>query len=81
MICCKFGVAILEDISKKEYNPNVAIEYGFMRALNKRVLLLAESNFQYDRVDIVGKLRESFDISNIKKTIENPIKKWVQEIS
>jgi hypothetical protein len=46
MICCKFGVAILETISEQEYNPNVALEYGFMRALDKRVLFLADKGFQ-----------------------------------
>ena len=32
MFCCKYGVHILEDIMADEFNPNVALEYGFMRA-------------------------------------------------
>lgn len=32
MICCKYGIALLENVSKQEYNPNAAIEYGFMQA-------------------------------------------------
>ena len=43
MLCCKYGVAVLEDRLKDEFNPNVALEYGFMRALDKPVLLLADT--------------------------------------
>ena len=55
MLCCKQGIAILENYSKQEYNPNVGIEYGFMRALDKRVLLLTDEEFPSERADIVGK--------------------------
>jgi hypothetical protein len=42
MIGCKFGIAVLENILQDEFNPNVALEYGFMRALGKPTLLLKE---------------------------------------
>lgn len=80
MICCNQGIAVLENKSKDEYNPNVAIEYGFMRALDKRALLLAEKSFPRARADVVGKLREKFDIDDIKMSISNPIEKWIEEI-
>jgi hypothetical protein len=80
MICCKFGIAILENVSQHEYNPNVALEYGFMRALDKRVLLLADKGFPKPRVDVVGKLREHFDINDIKESIKTPLEKWVREL-
>lgn len=79
MICCKQGISILENIAKPEYNPNVAIEYGFMRALDKRVLLLADKDFPTDRADIVGKIRETFDIGEVD-TIKSPIDKWIKEL-
>jgi hypothetical protein len=80
MICCKFGIAILEDRVADEFNPNVALEYGFMRALNKPVLLLAEVGFRNLRADIIGTLREQFDITDIKGTIKAPIETWLKEI-
>ena len=80
LICCKFGVAILENISEEEYNPNVALEYGYIRALDKRVLLLADNGFPKPRADVVGKLREHFDIDNIKESIKTPLEKWVREL-
>lgn len=80
MICCKYGIAILEDRIRDEFNPNVAIEYGFMRALNKPTLLLADVGFRNLRADIIGTLREEFDITNIKETIREPVEKWLKEL-
>ncbi|MCH9657472.1 hypothetical protein K0U27_02045 [archaeon] len=81
MLCCKQGIAVLEKESKLEFNPNVAIEYGFMRALNKRALLLADKKFPKDRADIVGKLRSTFTIEKPESSIRTPIEKWIKEIS
>ena len=80
MICCKFGIAILEDRVVNEFNPNVALEYGFMRALNKPALLLTDVGFRNLRADIIGTLRESFDIIKIRETIKAPIEKWLKEV-
>jgi hypothetical protein len=81
MNCCKYGIAILEDRVANEFNPNVAIEYGYMRALNKPVLLLADTGFRNLRADIIGTLREQFDITDIKGTIDNPINIWLKELN
>lgn len=81
MICCKYGIAILEDRIKDEFNPNVALEYGFMRALNKPVLLLADTGFRNLRADIIGTLRETFDITDIDGTIHPPIQKWLRDLN
>jgi hypothetical protein len=80
MNCCSKGIAILEDRIANEFNPNVAIEYGFMRALNKPVLLLADSGFRNLRADVIGTLREEFDITDIEGTIREPIERWIAEL-
>ena len=81
MICCKFGIAILEDRIADEFNPNVALEYGFMRALSKPVLLLADTGFRNLRADIIGTLREHFDITEIPRTIRPPVERWLKELN
>lgn len=81
MNCCRYGIAILEDRIVNEFNPNVALEYGFMRALNKPVLLLADTGFRNLRADIIGTLREHFNITDIKGTIDNPINRWLAELN
>ena len=80
MVCCKIGIAILEDRIADEFNPNVALEYGFMRGLNKRALLLADTGFRNLRADVIGTLRETFDITDIEGTIKMPVERWLQEI-
>jgi nucleoside 2-deoxyribosyltransferase len=79
MLCCSRGIAILEDRVADEFNPNVAIEYGFMRALNKPALLLADKAFRNLRADIVGTLRETFDLTDIEATIPLAIERWLRD--
>lgn len=78
MLCCSFGVAVLEDRAKDEFNPNVALEYGFMRALDKRTLLLVDRGFSNLRADVIGTLRESFDIADLAGTLSAPVERWIR---
>lgn len=78
MFACHYGLAVLEDVTGSELNPNVALEYGFMRALGKSVLLLQEEKFTHIRADIAGTLpryfqmRESIlDIGSVRSAIQN----------
>jgi len=80
MLCCKYGVAVLEDRAKDEFNPNVALEYGFMRALDKRTLLLTDRGFRNLRADIVGTVRQQFDITDLAGTLTAPIERWIHDL-
>jgi hypothetical protein len=80
MLSCKYGIAVLEDRVKDEFNPNVALEYGFMRALGKPVLLLKDEGFRNLRADIIGTLHESFDLLDIPGTMGPPITRWVHDL-
>jgi hypothetical protein len=80
MICCKYGIAVLENIMQDEFNPNVALEYGFMRALGKPTLLLREKRFK-PRADILGTLWADFDILEIETSVASAIERWVGDLS
>jgi hypothetical protein len=62
IIGSKYGIAVLEDEVAQELNPNVALEYGFMKALDHPVALLRSSGFEHGRADLSGKLSKDFDI-------------------
>lgn len=62
MLGCKYGVALLEDRVEDAFNPNIALEYGFMRALGRDVALLREQNFKHTRADVIGTLAKSFTV-------------------
>jgi hypothetical protein len=79
MQCCSRGIAVLEDIIVEEFNPNVALEYGFMRGLGKPVLLLKERRF-HPRADILGTLWEEFDILRLDQTVPTAIDRWLNDI-
>jgi hypothetical protein len=80
MFCCKYGIAVLEDILVDEFNPNVALEYGFMRALGKPTLLLKEKRFK-PRADILGTIWEEFDILDFENSINEAINRWLNDIN
>lgn len=79
MLGCQFGLAVLEDRGANEMNPNVALEYGFMKALNKEVGLLREQSFKHDRADLLGKLVKPFTIQEGLVLDEGSLKRAIQD--
>jgi TIR domain len=82
IIGSKYGIAILEDEVAAELNPNVALEYGFMKALDHPVALLQWSRFQHVRADLSGKLARTFDIKKgvlHKASLRKAVGDWLRE--
>lgn len=79
MFGCQFGLAILEDRGANEMNPNIALEYGFMKAMNREVGLLREEGFKHDRADLIGKLVKPFRITDGFDLDEGSLQKAVQD--
>ena len=79
MLGCSKGIAILEDKVRPDFNPNIGIEYGFMKALNKPVLVLADKDFQRISADLSGIIRQRFDLNN-PITVKKPIEDWLSEV-
>src|SRR5207244_2650331 len=52
LLGCRQGVAIVEDRYLSELNPNVAMEWGWMRSMGKPVLFLLENGFSHFRADL-----------------------------
>jgi len=84
MLGCRYGIAVLESKYKDEFNPNVALEYGFMNALGREVILLIEESFKHRRADIVGTLGKTFKLSGkpgeMKKSVAEAIDSWMIDI-
>jgi hypothetical protein len=60
LLCCGHGVAIVEDKCRVELNPNVTMEWGWMRAFKKNVLFLVENDFKHLRADESGIIQAAF---------------------
>jgi len=67
MLASRFGVAVFEEIDTRDYNPNIAIELGFMIALGRSCL----------PVDIGSLIYKEFDSYDVSKTIEAAVSNWV----
>jgi nucleoside 2-deoxyribosyltransferase len=84
MLGCQYGIAVLESKYRDEFNPNVALEYGFMNALGRQVLLLVEKDFKHRRADIMGTLGKSFEWSPdealMKQTVTAAIDAWMKDL-
>jgi hypothetical protein len=61
LVGCKRGVAIVEDKYLPELNPNVAMEWGWMKGMGRDVLFLREENFKHERADWKGLIDFTFN--------------------
>jgi len=77
MYGCNSAIAVFDQINYREFNPNVALEVGFMFAQCKRILLLKDTSIQAMPSDIVGKVYRPFNTYEPSETIPSQIEKWV----
>lgn len=73
------GVAIVEDRCRKEMNPNVAFEWGWMKGMGKRVFYLMEENFAHSRADWSGLLNKTFSWDNPREGIQAALTAWLTQ--
>lgn len=84
MLGSRYGLAVLEDRVAAELNPNVALEYGFMKALQRQVALLRDIGFKHDRADLTGKLSLPFEIVDgrklDRKSLTRSVRNWMSDL-
>lgn len=61
LLACARGVAIVEARYDDQLNPNVALEWGWMVGMGRRVLYLRDSAFAAERADWAGLVHHQFD--------------------
>jgi hypothetical protein len=71
------GIAIVEDCYKPELNPNVAMEWGWMRGMGRNVLFLVEEKFNKKRADWSGLIEYPFEWAEPAKAIPAAVHKWL----
>ena len=77
LMACGKAVAIVESRHTPELNPNVTMEWGWLRATERRVLFLVEKTFDKARADLSGLTREEFDWDNPEPGITAAVKKFL----
>jgi hypothetical protein len=76
---CGFGVAVFERIETEEFNPNIALEVGYMFALRKPVCLLKDRTLKTLHADLVGKLYRVFEPQDPLSSIPKELSLWVKD--
>ncbi|RII29633.1 MAG: hypothetical protein CXR30_09925 [Geobacter sp.] len=76
LLGCSTGIAIVEDRYRPELNPNVAMEWGWMRAMGKRVLFLREDEFAHGRADLGGLRSWNFNWETPKTGVLAALSDW-----
>ncbi|QIN82042.1 hypothetical protein GBA63_04845 [Rubrobacter tropicus] len=78
---CGLGVAIYDRIETETYNPNVALEVGYLFAMRKPVCLLKDQTLTTLPTDLVGQLYDPFDPQDAGGTIPSVLSKWLSDKS
>lgn len=77
LVGCSRGIAIVEDRYRKELNPNVALEWGWMRGMGRRTLFLMEAGFKEHRADWDGFLKSTFQWDDPEPGIRQAVHDWL----
>lgn len=79
LLGCFRGIAIVEDKYVPELNPNVAMEWGWMRGMGRNVLYLIEKSFNKQRADWEGLIDRPFDWDDPVPTIKAAVDDWLRQ--
>lgn len=77
MTGCHVGVAIFEDIERRDFNSNVSLELGYMLGRRKRCLILKERRLPNLPTDVIHRLYKPFDVFQIEQTVGAQVGHWI----
>lgn len=79
--CCFAAIAVFNkfDDEMDIYNPNVALETGYMMALGRKVCLLKDSRLNQLPTDIISKLYKTYDMDDIDNSISLQVESWLRD--
>lgn len=76
---CGFGIAVFERLEESDFNPNVALEVGYMLAMQKPVCILKDRTLQALPTDLMGKLYSEFDSLDPVASISRSLSVWLRD--
>ena len=78
----RYGIAVLEQIVDDGFNPNVALELGYMLAKKRSCLILKENSLKALHTDILGRLYSKFDadFTQIAPTVDASVQRWLDDV-
>ncbi len=78
LLGCSKAIAIVESKHTQELNPNVTMEWGWLRCTDRKVLYLVEKDFDRKRADIEGLIKEEFVWDNPQPGIDAAVQAFLK---
>lgn len=78
---CGLGIAVFDHIEANTHNPNVALEVGYLLAMEKPVCLLKDRTLPTLQADLVSRLYKEFDPQDPDETIPPVLSRWLSDRS
>ncbi|MDX2465617.1 MAG: hypothetical protein QNK31_14035 [Porticoccus sp.] len=79
MYSCSSAIAVFDEINYREFNPNVALEVGFMLSKGRPVLLLKDQAISAMPTDIIGKTYRPFNTYDPLASLPPQVIKWIND--
>lgn len=77
--CCKVAVAIFDKNDQDSYNPNVALEVGYMLAKGNKVCLLKDCKLPKLPSDLISIMYMEYDSDKIETTLPQQLELWIRD--
>ena len=78
MMNAGYGIAVFEEIDRRDFNPNISLELGYMYALGRRCLLLKDKRMARLPTDTCGKIYKDFDTFDVGGSISAQVEAWCE---
>lgn len=76
---CGSAIAVFDQINYRQFNPNVALEAGFVLATGKPLLVLKDQAIEVMPSDLTGRLYRDFNTYQAASTICPQVEKWLND--
>lgn len=77
--CCNVAVAIFDKNDQDNYNPNVAIEVGYMLSKGNKVCLLKDKKLPKLPSDLISKMYKEYDSDDVEGTLPEQLGLWIRD--
>ena len=77
--CCNVAVAVFDKNDQDNYNPNVAIEVGYMLSKVNKVCLLKDKKLPKLPSDLISKMYKEYDSDDVEGTLPEQLGLWIRD--
>ena len=77
--CCNVAVAVFDKNDQDNYNPNVAIEVGYMLSKGNKVCLLKDKKLPKLPSDLISKMYKEYDSDDVEGTVPEQLGLWIRD--